>query len=83
MDVQATPSGAGILLTWAPGDERDLAGYRVARSDRADGAFTPLHEDLHTTNAFFDGGSNPGVYYSVSAVDDLGNSSKPYIVGAP
>ena len=79
-EFQATPSGDGILLTWSANNETDLAGYRVLRSERADGGFSPLHENLHPTNGFFDPASRPGLYYAVSAVDDSGNASPPAVI---
>ncbi len=58
-----------------PGVETDLAGYRVFRSDRADGEFRLATDRLVTTNAFIDSAYRPGLYYAVSAVDEFGNES--------
>ena len=62
-------------LTWDANDETDFAGYRVFRSDRADGGFVPLSDRLITTNLFFDPSSRSGLYYVVSAEDEFGNVS--------
>ena len=68
-------SGTGAFLTWTANPETDLAGYRVFRSDRADGEFRLATDRLVTTNAFIDSAYRPGLYYAVSAVDEFGNES--------
>jgi hypothetical protein len=69
------PSEPGGYLTWDPNAETDLAGYRVFRSDRPDGGFTPVMDRLITTNGFLDSAYRPGLYYAVSAVDEFMNES--------
>jgi fibronectin type 3 domain-containing protein len=73
--LEIVQSDTGGYLTWAPNSETDLAGYRVFRSDRANGEYLSVSERLITTNAFFDPAYRPGQYYRVSAVDEFGNES--------
>src|SRR5205823_2251745 len=73
LDVVASDDGA--FLTWTANPETDLSGYRVFRSDGADGEFKPATDRLITTNAFIDTAYRSGVYYAVSAVDEFGNES--------
>ncbi|MBI4471376.1 MAG: fibronectin type III domain-containing protein [Acidobacteria bacterium] len=74
--IEAISAGNGGFITWTENTERDLAGYRIYRSDRPDGGFVPLVENLHTTNAFFDPAYRTGLYYAVSAVDESGNEGE-------
>lgn len=67
----------GVLLTWPPLRERDLAGYRVFRFDSANGTFTPLHEGLLPTTGYEDAAWREGAAYAVSGVDRSGNESPP------
>ncbi|HEM47160.1 MAG TPA: T9SS type A sorting domain-containing protein, partial [Alphaproteobacteria bacterium] len=75
----------GMLLTWNPNDEIDLAGYRVYRGTEP--GFVPgegnLVAETPDTTAF-DGDWNwqPGYWYKVSALDVHGNES-PYAVTGP
>jgi fibronectin type 3 domain-containing protein len=74
----AVPAGIGITqsaLTWEANAERDLASYRVYRGERADAEFKEVSATMLTTNIFFDPSYRPGLYYSVSAVDESGNES--------
>lgn len=73
LDISVTDTGA--FVTWAANSERDLAGYRVFRSDRPDGEFKLLTPQLQTNNAFFDADYRSGLYYAVSSVDEFGNES--------
>lgn len=73
--LDVTVSDTGGFLTWEANTERDLHGYHVFRSERADGDFKPLSEKLQTTNAIFDATYRPGLYYAVAAVDEFGNES--------
>jgi len=73
--LDIVPSDTGAFLSWNDNSEEDLAGYRVFRSESANGTFRPITERLNPTTGFFDPGYRPGVYYSVSAVDEFGNES--------
>jgi hypothetical protein len=73
--LDLTRSDNGAFLTWDANGEIDLAGYRVFRSDRAEGPFTLISDPLITTNKFIDPSYRPGFYYAVSAVDESGNES--------
>ena len=73
--LDLTQSGNGAFLTWNANPEPDLAGYRVFRSDRADGLFIPVSERIIVSNSFIDTSHRPGFYYAVSAVDEFGNES--------
>ena len=68
-------SDTGAYLTWNPNAETDLAGYRIFRSDRANGDFRPISDHVISTNAFFDPSYRSGQYYRVSAIDEFGNES--------
>ena len=78
----ATPklekSDGGVLLSWAPSPEADLAGYNVYRL--AAGKQEKINTSLLQEPEFFD--KNPGadlryVSYYVTAVDVSGNESNP------
>jgi hypothetical protein len=62
-------------LTWDPNEEADLEGYRVFRSDRADGEFTLASAGIIKGVSFIDPSYRPGTYYEVSARDESGNES--------
>jgi len=68
-------SGEAAYLTWEPNSETDLAGYRVFRSDRADGGFKLVADRVISTNSFLDPNYRPGLYYAVTARDESGNES--------
>jgi hypothetical protein len=77
-----TPSGLTLrvengqaLLTWASGTERDLAGYRVYRREAEEGSFVQLSPGLVLGNGFADQGYQPGMAYTVTALDETGNES--------
>ena len=73
--LEILQSDTGAYLTWNPNSETDLAGYRVFRSDSANGDFRPISDRVISTNALFDASYRPGQYYRVSAVDEFGNAS--------
>jgi uncharacterized protein len=73
--LEIVQSDTGAYLTWNPNTETDLAGYRVFRSDNANGDFRPISDRVISTNALFDPSYRPGQYYRVSAVDEFGNES--------
>jgi hypothetical protein len=74
-ELDIVPSDTGAFLTWSNNSEADLAGYRVFRSESANGPFRPITDSLNPTNGFFDAAYRPGLYYAVSAVDEFGNES--------
>lgn len=80
----AAPSGLVVLagdglvsLSWRPGSERDLDGYRVWRKEAGSPDFTPLGGGLVREIAFTDASAAKGgtYVYAVSAVDRIGNES--------
>jgi hypothetical protein len=73
LDIKHSDTGA--YLTWEPNTETDLAGYQLFRSESADGGFRSVSDRPIMTNGFFDPSYRPGLYYSVSAVDESGNES--------
>ncbi len=81
-NAAASPTGLDLtrsdqcaFLTWDANGEIDLAGYRVFRSDRADGGFKLVSGPLIMPNKFIDPSYQPVIYYAVSAVDESGNES--------
>ncbi len=68
-------SESGAFVTWDPNTERDLAGYRVFRSETMEGSYSVITTQLQTTNGVFDPAHSSGIYYAVSAVDESGNES--------
>jgi hypothetical protein len=78
LQAVADPEAHAIDLSWQPGTEADLAGYRVyrrevganAQPERVSGA-------VEAAPSFRDPGAQPGhtYWYSVSAVDKDGNES--------
>ena len=75
--IEIVEADTGAYVTWNPNGEADLAGYRVFRSERADGGFKPVTDHLITNNGYFDQMYRPGLYYFVSAVDEFENESQP------
>jgi predicted small lipoprotein YifL len=80
----AAPSGLAVLaaeglvsLSWRPGAERDLEGYRVWRREDVSPDFVPLGGGLIREIAFTDASMAKGrtYLYAVSAVDTAGNES--------
>lgn len=80
--LQAVFSSVGqkpfIDLTWAPGVEPDLAGYRIYRRV-AGGAWSAVSGNVVKAPAWRDNNVQPGqrYEYAVSAVDLRGNESMP------
>ncbi len=68
-----------VLLSWLPGRENDMGGYRLYRRDNSAGSpFKPLHKGLLKQATYTDGTAQPLSAYSyrVAAVDRYGNESK-------
>jgi hypothetical protein len=61
----------GVDLFWSPGDEIDLAGYRVYRRGLPDGPWELLTPETLTSTTWVDTGVEPGerFAYAVTAVD--------------
>lgn len=69
-------AGEGLVsLSWRPGTERDLDGYRIWRKATASQDFAPLGGGLVRENTFTDRSAANGMsyIYAVSAVDLAGN----------
>ena len=80
----AAPAGLALrvfedsaFLTWEPGPESDIVGYRVLRREGPDGPFLPLTAELLVATGYNDPAHTPGDAYAVSAVDRSGNESPP------
>ena len=73
--LEIVQSDTGAYLTWNANLETDLAGYRIFRSDHANGDFRPVSDRVISTNAFFDPSYRSGQHYRVSAIDEFGNES--------
>ena len=73
------PLGAGaITLSWAPGTEPDLAGYRVWRAPDPSGPWVNVGTVSSVDTTFDDTSPPPGVaklWYAVTAFDGSGNQS--------
>lgn len=79
-ELRALCGSEGVTISWLPGREKDLAGYRVYRARETEaGEEAPLlltPENL-TVPVFLDRAveKNTGYVYSISAVDNSGNES--------
>jgi fibronectin type 3 domain-containing protein len=75
--MNSSASGSGIKINWTKNTEGNVAGYRIYRSDSANGTFTLLNSALVTTNNYTDILAPVGQtsYYRVTAVDVHGNES--------
>jgi len=74
---QAEASGEGVLVTWEPGTEADLIGYRVYRHTEG-GPSVLLTAEPVTETQYVDPSPPAGatvLYYEVTAVDAAGNES--------
>jgi fibronectin type 3 domain-containing protein len=76
------PAGAqrpAIDLSWEPGLEPRIAGYRVYRREGDNGPWLKLDAALVPVPAYQDATVEPGRRYSyrVTAVDETGNESTP------
>jgi predicted small lipoprotein YifL len=67
-----------VSLSWKPGTEPDLDGYRIWRKEAAQAAFAPV-AGIVRGNTFVDRTVAKGVsyVYGVSALDGAGNASRP------
>ena len=65
-----------IELVWQQGEETDLAGYQVYRSDEREGTYVLLAEDIQSLN-YFDREAQEGKtwWYKITAKDQAGNES--------
>lgn len=72
-------SAANPSLTWTGVNSPNLAGYDVARSTTAGGAYTQLNSSPITTTNFTDSTApaNTELYYRLTSVDTSGNQSAP------
>ncbi len=77
-DLVALPRVGGGDLVWKPSPDLDTAGYIVYRADPG-GDFRRINPDLLSTPEWSDGGLASGqtFRYRVTAVDGLGNESRP------
>lgn len=72
-----------VSLSWEPGPERDLDGYRVWRKEPAAADFSPLADGLVRETTFTDRSVRRGAtyVYAVSACDLAGNESPKSVSG--
>jgi hypothetical protein len=75
----ASPGSVLVDLSWSINLERDLAGYRVYRSEQEGTRGTLITPDLLLAPAYRDTSVEPGhrYWYTVTAVDRAGNESEP------
>ena len=92
LEAPGTPLNLKVLsdannnfLQWTWGQESDLYGYHVYRSNSGDeGTFTRLTIDpLRYGSTYTDSSITGAVYYRVSALDQLGNESQPSLTFSP
>lgn len=78
LQAVADPEARAIDLSWQPGTEADLAGYRIYRRE-AEASAQPARVSgaVEAAPSFHDASAQPGhtYWYSVSAVDKDGNES--------
>jgi predicted small lipoprotein YifL len=71
-------TGNGVVsLSWEPGGEGDLAGYRVWRREAGSAEFIALTAEPVAGTVFSDASARPGTpyVYAVSSLDTAGNES--------
>jgi len=80
--VSSVPGGWSIDLSWTSGNEGDLVGFRVYRSDVQNGTYKLLTETTSTT--YTDTPVMPGqnYYYKVQSVDRYKNTSMSEVITA-
>lgn len=78
-EVRAVCGTGGVVLSWLPNQESDLAGYRVYRLREGQTAPILLTSELLTVTVFLDRSveKNAVYVYSICAVDQAGNESQP------
>jgi uncharacterized protein len=81
-DFQASIDSAGkVTLTWKANTEKDLAGYRVFRTNLVNNELMPITDSVWLENTFIDSVNlkslNRKIYYTIRAVDRRANES-PY-----
>lgn len=73
------PQNTGILLSWQPNSELDLAGYRIYKSQDPDQQGTMVGTGFIIGTEYFDadvvGSLDFYYYYRIAAVDNEGNES--------
>ncbi len=77
LSARTAPYATGVVgLVWSPSTGSDLTGYRVYRSDSADGPFAPV-ATLGKATVYSDGGLVPGqtYRYKVAALGASGSLS--------
>ncbi len=79
-NIKAKSGDPGITLTWDIGDEADLAGYNIFRSQFADSQFVKINNMMvpPDTGLYYDHKARAGVqyYYRLTARDRSGNQSQ-------
>ena len=80
-EIQEPTENKGVLnVSWKlPGNNTDLKGFRVEKTNQHEGQFVPLHQDLlsPSTFSFNDPRSAEDIqhFYKIIAVDTAGNES--------
>lgn len=67
--------GDSALLTWDPGPEADIAGYRVFRQAGPGAPLVPMSDEPVPSAGYEDSSPGPEVVYRVAALDRSGNAS--------
>lgn len=73
-EVQALERPGGVDIFWLPGDEFDLAGYRVWRRQAADTPWIMLTATPVTGSSFTDQEARPGATYTYAVTAEDGNT---------
>lgn len=80
--VSSNSGGWSIDLAWTSGNEEDLAGFRIYRSNDQNGTYKLLKET--TSTAYTDTPIMPGInyYYKVESIDKYRNASMSEVITA-
>jgi fibronectin type 3 domain-containing protein len=75
-NVQAKKQDEGVLVVWEASPARDVAGYRLMRSDLPTGPFEVVGPVPLQDTRFVDPAGTAGTYYRVYALDTSENVSR-------
>lgn len=84
LSITKSASSNAVNLTWNADTGADFAGYRVYRSEAAQGIFSLLGSGQNLQNSYLDASVKPGVkyYYRLTRISGSGDESAPSQVAA-